>query len=382
MANKAGTEIGYGEPEFYLARHIFELRLIYPMIRPTLHLVCMLSCMLAFSQTPVTNTSISNPDSSAFYLQKGLQEKQTGRRMEAFKNFEKAYKHDNSNKTVVSELANSYNDLRKYPQAKDTYKRLEELGDQSPATYKQLMNLSFNLKHNDDVILYANKLKKADPSEQISFYIGKIHYQQENYGQAIEYLTTASKEDERNAEAPYMIARSYADMQNYKQSIPFFQKAIELDTSKNNWIYELALIYYAIHDDKNALKYMLLAGEKGYRRDNEYLENLGIAYLNTGQLEKGVEIMDEVLKKRPSDLNVLNMVAEAYYNKGKFQLAIDYWDKVLLYDKGNASALYMIGMSYQKKGDKEKGQYLCDKAIEMDPSLSALKQKKQMPGGL
>lgn len=352
------------------------------MIRPTLHLVCMLSSMLAFSQTPVTNTSISNPDSSAFYLQKGLQEKQTGRRMEAFKNFEKAYKHDNSNKTVVGELASSYYDLRKYPQAKDTYKRLEELGDQSPATYKQLMNLSFNLKHNDDVILYANKLKKADPAEQISFYIGKIQYQQENYGQAIEYLTAASKEDERNAEAPYMIARSYADMQNYKQSIPFFQKAIELDTSKNNWIYELALIHYAIHDDKNALKYMLLAGEKGYRRDNEYLENLGIAYLNSGQLEKGVAIMDEVLKKRPSDLNVLNMVAEAYYSKGKFQLAIDYWDKVLLYDKGNASALYMIGMSYQKKGEKEKGKYLCDKAIEMDPSLSALKQKKQMPGGL
>ena len=352
------------------------------MIRPTLHLVCMLSCVLAFSQTPVTNTSISNPDSSAFYLQKGLQEKQTGRRMEAFKNFEKAYKHDNSNKAVVSELAGSYYDLRKYPQAKDTYKRLEELGDQTPATYKQLMNLSFNLKHNDDVILYANKLKKADPAEQINFYIGKVQYQQENYGQAIEYLTAASKDDEKNAEAPYMIARSYADMQNYKQSIPFFQKAIELDTSKNNWIYELALIYYAIHDDKNALKYMLLAGEKGYRRDNEYRENLGIAYLNAGQLEKGVEIMDEVLKKRPSDLNVLNMVAEAYYNKGKFQLAIDYWDKVLLYDKGNASALYMIGMSYQKKGEKEKGQYLCDKAIEMDPSLSALKQKKQMPGGL
>ena len=76
------------------------------------------------------------------------------------------------------------------------------------------------------------------------------------------------------------------------------------------------------------------------------------------------------------------MVAEAYYYKGKYQLAIDYWDQVMFYDKNNASALYMIGMSYQKKGDKEKGQFLCDKAIELDPSLASLKQKKQMPGGL
>ena len=352
------------------------------MIRHTLYFVCMLSSMLAISQTPVITTTLSNPDSANFFLQRGLQEKLTGRRKEALKNFEKAYKYDNNNKAIVSELAASYFDLRKFSQAKDKYKKLEEMGDHSPATYKQLMNLSFNLKHNDDVILYANKLKKADPSEKINFYIGKIHYEQENYGDAIKHLSVAVNEDAQNAEAPYMIARSYADMQNYKQSIPFFQQAIELDTSKNNWIYEMALIHYAIHDDKNALKYMLLAGEKGYKRDNEYMENLGIAYLNAGQLEQGVGIMNEILKKRPSDMNVLNMVAEAYYNKRKYQLAIDYWDQVLIYDKENASALYMIGMSYQKKGEKEKGRHLCDKAIEMDPSLASLKQKIQMPGGL
>lgn len=354
---------------------------ILSMIRQNLVLICLLCSSLTFAQT-LPEGIRQNADSATFFLQKGMKEKQTGRNMEALKNFEKAYQFDNSNTTIVSELAASYAGLRKFVQAKDTYKKLESLGDQSANTYKQIMELSFNLKQDDDVIAYANKLKKADPSEKVNFYLGKIYYQQENYGDAIKHLTAAGKEDDKNAETPYMIARSYADMQNYKQSIPFFLKAIELDTSKNNWIYELALIYYAIHDDKNALKYMLLAGEKGYRRDNEYLENLGIAYLNAGQLDQGVNIMNEILKKRPSDMNVLNLVAEAYYYKGKYQDAIDYWDKVLYYDKENASALYMIGMSYQKKGEKQKGQQLCDKAIEMDPSLSALKQKKQMPGGL
>ena len=135
-----------------------------------------------------------------------------------------------------------------------------------------------------------------------------------------------------------------------------------------------------MHDDKNALKYILLAAEKGYKRDNDYLENLGIAYLNVGDLDQGAAIMGEILKRKPSDLNVLNMLAEAFYYKGKYQQAIDYWDQVLFYDKGNASALYMIGMSYQKKGEKDKGMALCDKAIELDPSLASLKQKKQMMG--
>jgi tetratricopeptide (TPR) repeat protein len=102
--------------------------------------------------------------------------------------------------------------------------------------------------------------------------------------------------------------------------------------------------------------------------------------LNVGDLDNGVTIMKEILKRKPSDLNILNMVAEGYYDKGKYQDAIDYWDKILEYDKQNASALYMIGMSFQKKGEKEKGQQLCDKAIAMDPSLGNLRQKKMMMG--
>jgi len=319
-------------------------------------------------------------DSASHYLQKGLEEKAKGRRLESLKQFEKAVKFDVTSLPVLTELASAYHDLRKYFPAYETYKKMVDLGDNSAATYKQLFNLAYNLRQQDDVIRYADKLKKADPSEKVNFYVGKVHYDRENYGEAIRVLNQAAKEDPANGEIPYMIARSYSDMSNHKQAIPFFQKAIALDTTKPNWIYEMGLIYYAIHDDKNALKYIQMAGDKGLNRDNSYLENLGIAYLNSGDLEKGVEIMDEVLKRKPSDINVLNMVAEAYYFKGKYQKAIDYWDQILYYDKENASALYMIGMSYQKKGDKAKGQQLCDKAIEMDPTLAALKQKKSMMG--
>jgi tetratricopeptide (TPR) repeat protein len=89
----------------------------------------------------------------------------------------------------------------------------------------------------------------------------------------------------------------------------------------------------------------------------------------------------DLLRLRPSDKNLMYTVAEAYYNAKKYDDAISYYDEVLRMDKQSADALYMIGMSYQKKGEKQKGMQLCDKAIEMDPSLQSLKQKKEMPGG-
>jgi len=334
------------------------------------------------AQSAVTAVKIGT-DSAEYFLQKGLLEKQNGRRMESLRNFEKAASYDANNKAIVAELASAYFDLRKYTFARDSYKKLVDLGETTPAIYKQLLQLSFNLRQFEDVLVYADKLKAADPSEKVLYYVGKANYEMENYGDAIKYLDRATKEDPANAEIPYMIARSYADMMNYKQAVPYFKKAIELDPKQAYWTYELGLICYAMHADKDALQYILEAGTKGYKRDNDYLENLGIAYLNVGDLDKGVEILNEILKKRPSDMNILNMVAEAYYYKGKFDQAIEYWDKILEYDKASASSLYMIGMAYQKKGGKDntdKGIALCDKAIEMDPSLSNLKQKKMMAG--
>jgi tetratricopeptide (TPR) repeat protein len=353
-----------------------------PMFRIILSIFILLIAGQAISQTSVSGITTSI-DSADYYLQKGLAEKQNGRRLESLKNFERALRYDVNSKEIVSELSSAYLDLKKYSQAREMFKKLETLGDVSAANYKQLLTLSFQLKQRDDVLVYAGKLKKADPSEKVSYYIGRVHYDNDNYGEAIKNLTEAGKEDPTNAEVPYLIAHSYADMMNYKLAIPFFLKAIELKPTESFWTYELGLIYYAMHDDKNSLKYILLAAEKGFKRDNDYLENLGIAYLNVGDLDNGVKILNEILVKKPSDMNLLNMIAEAYYYKGKFQQAMDYWDKILEYDKSDASALYMIGMCYQKKGGKEnaeKGTRLCDAAIQMDPGLSAYRQKKMMAG--
>lgn len=352
------------------------------MLRIHLSICLMLAVSLAYSQD--SNFEINaGTDSADYFLQKGLQEKQSGRRLESLRNFEKAEHYDSSSKKITSELASAYLDLRRYGKAREYFKKLVGLGDETAANYKQLMTLSFQLKQNEDVLLYAGKLKKADPSEKVAYYIGRVNYDLDNSGEAIKYLNEAAKEDPANAEVPYLIAHSYADMMNYKLAIPFFQKAIELKPTENYWIYELGLICYAMHNDKDALKYILEAGEKGYKKDNDYLENLGIAYLNVGDLDNGIKMLNEILIKKPSDMNILNMIAEACYYKGKYDLAMEYWDRVLEYDKTDASSLYMIGMCYQKKGGKEnmaKGTKLCDTAIGMDPNLAAYRQKKMMAG--
>jgi tetratricopeptide (TPR) repeat protein len=320
-------------------------------------------------------------DSAAVYLQKGLTEKERGRRLESLKQFEKAYAFNRQDKAVVSELAAAYLDLKRYGLAREKFLQLESMGDRTDSTYRQLMLLSFNMRQFDDAIKYAGLLKKADPAAKTAFYSGKAYYEKEDLGNAIRFLEAAAKEDPTNAEIPYTVARAYADMQNFKAAIPHFQKAVQLNPTNTRWIYEMALIYYGMNDDANSLKYMVEAGEKGYKKDNEYLQNLATAYINAGKPTEGIATLQEVLQRRPSDLGVLEALADACYGAKRYDDAIGYYDALLKANERNAEALYMMGMSYQKKGDKQRGTAMCDQAIKMDPSLQHLKQKKEMPVG-
>ena len=211
-----------------------------------------------------------------------------------------------------------------------------------------------------------------------SLQLARKQYQEENYAEVLKLLAKAETEEPNNAQVPYLMGRAYVDMNNYKKAAAHLEKAVAMDSAKSNWMYELGLIYYAIPDHKKSLNYILLAGEKGYKKTTDYLENLGNAYINAGQPDKGIEVLNEVLKKKPDDPELLYQVAQASFKSGKYQDAINLWDRVLEQDKSNADALYMIGLSYQKKGEKEKGQQLCDRAIQMDPSL---RTKRQQSGG-
>lgn len=329
----------------------------------------------------LSSASFAQTDSSAFYLQKGLEEKAKGRRMEVVKQMEKAHGYNKNNVQVISELAGAYMEVRMYAKAKEKFVQAEALGEKSAANYKQLVDLSFNMRQWDDAVKYAQLLKKADPAAKVNSYIGRAYYEQEDLGKGIQFLELAAKDDPADATIPYTLANAYTNMQNFKLAIPHFQKAISLQPANNRWIYELALVYYGMNDNANALKYMLEAGEKGYRKDNEYTQNLATAYMNAGKFNEGLDVMKQVLEKRPTDVGLLDMIAEACYNAGKYDDAITYYNKILAIDEKKAEALYMMGMAYQKKGQVDNGRKLCDKAIAMDPSLSSLKQEKKMPGG-
>jgi tetratricopeptide (TPR) repeat protein len=317
-----------------------------------------------------------NRDSSNAYLAKANQARQERRIQIALNLYEKAVSFDTTNIDALKTMGEYGLETRNFRQAVDAFTRWHRLEPDNEATFQQLANLYFNLGRYKDALGFTERWEKVHNDKPMHQIAGMCYYYLENYPYAINRLLYAIEKDTTNATTYYTIGRSYVEMERYKQAIPYYKKAAEADQKNARYVYEMGMVYYSIPDDKNAIAMFELAAQRGWNQNADYFENLAYSYMNIGNFAKATENLEKSLEKRPYSVAVTYALAESQYKSGKYQAAIDNWDKVLTLDNKNARSLYMIGMSYQKMGQKEKGMALCDKAIEMDPSLGNLKQKK------
>lgn len=324
-------------------------------------------------------TFAQNTDSANYYYNKGLKE-QTGRLFAiASKDFEKAISFNPA--FTEAYIANGETNLsmRAISKAQQNFNKAFQLQPGNQQVIRHLTTLYFNNHQYQKAIEFAGKCKDWDTTQRVS---GMSYYHLEDYGKTEKYLTGFLNKNNSDAEVWYTLAQTYIELENEKAAIDAMQKAVELNAERSAWLYELGMMYYSQNNFKKALTYFDLAAQNGYNKTNAFYENYGFAQLYSGDAENGIKTLQVVLDRKPNNKELLNNMAHALYDTQKYKEALDYFTKILDINPNDAATLYMAGMTFQKLGQKEKGQKICDSAIEMDPSLSKYRQKNQMPMGL
>jgi tetratricopeptide (TPR) repeat protein len=331
-------------------------------------IISVVSCNLVFSQTP---------DSAHFYFDKGVIEKNAQHFMPAAKYFDKAAAFNPLYKEAY--LENGYTNLamRKTDIAKGFFTKVYELDPLNKPAIKELATLCFDYRQFKQAIEFASKCSGCENAERI---LAISNYHLEDYGAAIKGLSAVVNKNPNDAEAAYTLGRCYMDMEQFKAAIPWYNKAVQLDPTKNIWAYELGLLYYNGNDFKNAVVFFNKSADAGYQQSNDFSENLGYAYIYSGEFEKGEKLLLAILAKKPGSTDILRDIAEAYYSQKMYDKSLEFCQKLMELDMKDSKALYQAGLCFQKKGQKDKGQGMCDKAIQMDPSLASMRQKNMSAG--
>ncbi len=312
-------------------------------------------------------------DSALFFFNKGMEEKNAKRYLVASQHFNKAIQFNPSYTEALIENAYTCMEMRKSDQAKALFIKVNEISPTNKVAIKELMTLYFNYRQFEKAIEFANQCKECEEASRI---IGMSRYQQEDYPAAESALKAALAKNPADAEATYTLARAYVDMEEYKKALPYYEKAVKMDGAKAMWMYEQGILLFNQSEYPKAMAAFQLAAQHGYVQSHDFMENLGYASLYSGEYDKGEKLLMDIWSKKPGNKDLLRGLAEVLYQQKQFDRSLLYCQKLMEIDANDGKALYQAGMCFQKKGEKDRGQQMCDKAIEMDPSLSSLRRKK------
>jgi tetratricopeptide (TPR) repeat protein len=325
------------------------------------------------------STFAQNTDSAQHYYTKGIEQKDAKLYSQAVKSLEKAIAINPQFTDAYIQSGYINMAMYKNSQAINNFSKAKELDPTNATAIKELMELYYNYRQFNKAVELAPQCKGCSNADKI---VALSYYQQEDYAKAEKSLLSVFAKDNTNADVAYALGRTYMELENRKGMFEYYEKAVALDTTKSSWLNELGVICYSAGAYRKAVFYLNKAAAAGFQQSNDFNENLGFAYLYSGEFDKGEKLVLGILERKPGNKDLLYDLADAFYGGKQFDKSLQYLQKLMEADDKDAKALYKAGQCFIKKGDKDKGQGMCDKAIEMDPSLSRLKKQQSFGAGL
>ncbi len=279
---------------------------------------------------------INNVNDIDLYLKRSDWLKENGQLDDAFKDLRKAKRIDSTNAEIYLRAGRIMFDNQSYAEAKNNFETC----------------------------------LKYDPTNKFCLLENaKMELLLENYPQALEKINQALKTDKYFSDAYYWKGRYYEIVGDTAKAVSSYSTAIENNPDFFNAYLQIAVLYTAIKSDL-AVEYYNSALEIN-PESIEALQNLGLFYQNTGQLEKALATYKKAEKIQP-DNAILN------YNKGYIYLelkneldsAVNEFTQAVVKYPQYYQAYYNLGLTYERKGNIEKALNNYSNSLKIKPNYT------------
>ena len=221
----------------------------------------------------------------------------------------------------------------------------------------------------------AEKLVEEFPaSDQANALLGFVHFQQENYSEAINALVHSLKFGKSLA-AWNVLGKCYQQIVEFPKAIESYEQALKINSQDSQTLYNLALVYGLQgkfdFSEKIFKKLMLL------QPNSLGLKNVLMSvYMSTSQFEKALKIAEELKKLEPEVSSHHHMCGNALIQIGRKDEAKKSFFKAIEVNPKSERSYYNIAVILgEDKLYNEAIEYL-DKVIEINPEWrSGYRQK-------
>jgi tetratricopeptide (TPR) repeat protein len=164
--------------------------------------------------------------------------------------------------------------------------------------------------------------------------------------------------------------------QNNIAALKYFKKASTLDSNNGRILQALGSTYSTyLQVDMQEEAQRILERTKLVYPDRQTYRNLGLSYMQTGNLAKAEEEFKQAIYLDPTFYRAYNDLASLYIYQNEYEKAIEQWERAInlgLDFEEKHIFLYFIGKAYQRMGDSERAYHYFLEALKEAPDDSLI----------
>lgn len=169
-----------------------------------------------------------------------------------------------------------------------------ELNPDGHVALTSLMNLYFNNKEYDKVLLYAEKYQRlySVDSSRLNNIIGESYRVIKNHDKSLYFLNRAVQLKPDSWGANLNLGELYMDKNDYKKALIYLGKAKRLNPDYAPTYNELGISHYVVGELDSALYYVDVALQ--LKRDTIFMINKGVYLIKLDSIKSGCTLFAEV----------------------------------------------------------------------------------------
>ena len=222
---------------------------------------------------------------------------------------------------ITIELAQAYMDCNEYQKALDKYLIL--LDKASSKEVKQInayigeLYIAWSLPSAEakdymratELLNLAAQYSPVNP--KVYYHYALNHFAQNNYSNAVEYITKAlnyDKDNQYTVQCLLLLSQAQHELGNFFEEKKALSDLLNMDPNNAEGLYRLGLMYVAHHDVKNAEE----SFEKAITYDPELVHakyNLALLYEGNNR-DRAKELYMEILEQDPNFIEAKNALAD------------------------------------------------------------------------
>ncbi|CAH2086383.1 unnamed protein product [Euphydryas editha] len=236
----------------------------------------------------------------------------------------------------------------------------------------EALSLIKQQKYSDAIKL----LEQVADSPQKLFYIGKAHWELQEYDKSYLNLLKAAKLDADHADTFLYLGMFYDHCKaDFSKAKKCYEKAYSLNNIDTNIIKKLSNVYIQLKLMEDNFK-LLYNASQNIPIDESWISfRLGLYYINNRQWEHAILQFRNVIKSNHNDVIAFECLADAYFSRGSFTSALKAYNRVIKMNSNNTlHCLTRIGYIHSILTQYDEAISTYEKILKIEPySMLALK---------